>query len=211
MFNRQVEKAISISKTTPSDVEIPTFSEAVDECVKIEPSSECTVKTQTDSDFIPQPEEVISSDESFNEEASDSDFNSSPPNKKTTKKPAKMAANRKQSGKKQLLKHTAIKPPDLTQPAPSVLKSTSKDSTPSTKQTISKFKPSNKVNSSSSVRNSPALGTSRMKPKWTPPSCVGSSSATSGARSPRPIAGGTPVIRVGLSRNARVKPLHAKS
>ena len=66
-------------------------------------------------------------------------------------------------------------------------------------------------------RGSPGvLGVNKRMLNWTPPAKVGEGKTKTDALSSKPThvrsgssGGGTPVIRVGLSRNARVKSLHA--
>ena len=61
---------------------------------------------------------------------------------------------------------------------------------------------------SSSSSSSPRLGVRKM-PKWTPPGPANRENHHTDSHLAK--SGGTPVIRVGLSRKARVKPLHNSS
>ena len=61
---------------------------------------------------------------------------------------------------------------------------------------------------SSSSSSSPRLGVRKM-PKWTPPGPANRENQHTDSNLVK--SGGTPVIRVGLSRKARVKPLHNSS
>ena len=64
--------------------------------------------------------------------------------------------------------------------------------------------------SSPSVSSSPRLGVRKM-PKWTPPGPANRENNCRDHLGSTERTGGTPLIRVGLSRKARVKPLHNSS
>ena len=173
------------------------------------------------------------------EEDDDSDFSASPQLKKGKKKSAKENAKSAPKGRqtkakkptaksvvtvdklstnslpKKVARPTAVKvapaKPVVRKSTPSavcVAKSTSTDSAKEVKSTLVSVKTGGSTPG--------VLGVNKRVMNWTPPAKIGEGKTKTDPLSLKPThvrsgssGGGTPVIRVGLSRNARVKSLHA--
>ena len=173
------------------------------------------------------------------EEDEDSDFSASPQPKKGKKKSAKENVKSAPKGRQTKAKKPKTANPNLSVNKSSanslpkkVAKPTNIKVTPA-KPMVQKSTPSIarvpslKMNSADSAKEfksslvkceggSPGpgvLGVNKRALNWTPPAKVGKTDALSSkpthVHSGSSGGGGTPVIRVGLSRNARVKSLHA--
>ena len=170
------------------------------------------------------------------EEDEDSDFSASPQPKKEKKKSAKENVKSAPKGRQTKAKKPKTENPNLSvnkSNANSLPKKAAKPTTVKVtpaKPMVQKSTPSIahvpslKVNSADSAKefksslakceggSTGVLGVNKRVLNWTPPAKVGKtdtlSSKPTHVRSGSNGGGGTPVIRVGLSRNARVKSLH---
>ena len=170
------------------------------------------------------------------EEDEDSDFSASPQPKKEKKKSAKENVKSAPKGRQTKAKKSKTENPNLSvnkSNANSLPKKAAKPTTVKVtpaKPMVQKSTPSIahvpslKVNSADSAKefksslakceggSTGVLGVNKRVLNWTPPAKVGKtdtlSSKPTHVHSGSNGGGGTPVIRVGLSRNARVKSLH---
>ena len=182
-----------------------------------EEESSSAVDDDEDSDFSASPQPKKRRKKNMKENVKSAPKGKQTKAKKPTAKPNvsvdKLTTN---SLPKKAARQTAIK---VTPAKPMVQKST-----PSIAHV-----PSLKVNSADTVKESKSslasvkseggnpgvLGVNKRVLNWTPPAKVGEGKTKTDALSSKPThvrsgssGGGTPVIRVGLSRNARVKSLH---
>ncbi len=203
-------------------------------------STECTAERSKDDDFVPNESVSSdeSEGESFSvvEEDGDSDFSASPQPKKGKKKSAKENVKSAPKGRQTKAKNpnttvsvSKLNANSLPKKAarPTTVKVTpAKPVVPRSTPSAAGV-PSLKLNSANSVKElkssikceegSPGvLGVNKRTLNWTPPAKLGEGRQKTDALSSKPNhvrssgGGGTPVIRVGLSRNARVKSLHTK-
>ena len=227
MFSRQLEQALVASK---NEADSDASSCSTTDTSKANSTAD---KASQDGEFVPEEEEGSgasdSEEDSYSavEDDEDSDFSASPEikkGKKTGKENAKSAQRAKQAkstkastSPKTVVKSGAgkstAKPLSSTN---SVVRSTKvKTETLKSSPSVSGAKGVNLPgNRSLSSGGSPAvLGGNRRSVNWTPPARVGENKTASPAnvKSTRLSGGGggTPVIRVGLSRNVQVKSLHA--
>lgn len=229
MYNRALEQALKVSQA-PSDT-TSVLSE-------VSNASDTISKDKEDEEFIPDNGEPVSSEEEevVSDESDDSDFNSPPPAKsKSIKKrqkstPAIDRSKRSLSKASRTTKDKAqanmtsnsvtatgtpkefIVPEANLKVRKTIQKATGHSTPksyppPRTSIGPSTPDPCQPLKTSSVSRNTPTIGIGRKVPKWTPPSRVGEGSVV--VKSPSAVnSSGTPVIRIGLSKHARVKPLH---
>ena len=187
-----------------------------------------------DDEFVPDKTTCSSIESSEEEEESysaadedeDSDFSMSPEPKKG-RKGARESAKSAPKGKKTAVKKaTSVKSEKVTAKSSSrkitksqavKVKSEAQNLPANVPKTLSVCidkKASVPVGRATGHGTSPAvLGVNKRAVNWTPPSRIGESNTKNGSCTPIPTrvqsgGGGTPLIRVGLSRNARVKSLH---
>ena len=182
-------------------------------------------KTTQDEEFVPDKDDGSDSEgESYSavDEDEDSDFAASPEpkkGKKTGKENTNMAPKSKKVKSKKVAPSSksksvvnsdtaSTKPLSSVNAAVRVTKVKSEVQTPSSCSTKGINLPGNQTGAG----GSPAVvGVKRRSVNWTPPARIGESKTSSPVciKSTHPSGGGgTPVIRLGLSRNARVKSLH---
>lgn len=218
-----MEQALAASKNEGSS---DTSTRSITDTLKKDSTG---AKATQDDEFVPDRDEgSYSEGESYSavDEDEDSDFAASPEPKKG-KKTGKENTNMAPKSKKVKSKRVAV-----ASKSKSVVNSTSTSDTASTKPLssvnaavrVTKVKSEVQTPSLSSTKGinlpgnqtgaggSPAVvGVKRRSVNWTPPARIGESKTSSPVciKSTHPSGGGgTPVIRLGLSRNARVKSLH---
>lgn len=225
MNNRALEQALQASQTYVSDPVKPIQ-------LKVSGIKETSTRRR-DDEFLPDNEE--SEEESVSSEDSDSDFNSSSPT--TTKSKKKQKTNRKDIKAKSSVHKNCQKPvqksskvlnggpqasdslstlapgPQVTlESNPQTIQESAITETLSnvservTKKEVLPLSPKCPCPPKASLsQTTPTI--SRACPKWTPPSRAGEGRGLT--QSPMTMnTSNMPVIRVGLSRHARVKPLH---
>lgn len=218
-----------LTKQKPTDDEIEVLETDIEEL----PSRKRASKTkryidsdsepdEADSDFSPEDDEDSfreesddDSDEDFNCDDSDSDFGSS------KQKTAKKNSAKSKTSKKSVLKGKSPKP------STGVTKAAGNKAGRTTSVKKSSSVPTPVATSSPAARAPPAAGlTSRKSPNWKPPGTAGEKKTVTTnnlARSRPPINSTTTVrsplggvnikspsagLRLGLSRNMKLKPLH---
>ena len=235
LFTRELEQAITVSKKelgnntsvssepTDSSVETPSVDTS---------SVTCTAEgSKEDGEFIPDKSDSSESEEesfSMAEEDEDSDFTASPQPKKDKKKGAKENAKSAPKGKqpkaKKLTAKSVVNVDKLsTNSLPrNVTKQTAVKVTPAktvrqklTTNVVPKTTVSDGAKQVKSGGSPGVLGVNKRALNWTPPAKVGEGKTKTDSLVTKPThvhssssGGGTPVIRIGLSRNARVKSLH---
>ena len=210
-YNRALEQALKVSQVASGTTSV--LSEVSD-------VSDTISKDEEGDEFIPDDNEPDSSDheeEAVSDENDDSDFNSSPPTKTKSvkKRPTKRTLSTiKQKSPANGRSKTSLPKLSRTPKDEVQTNSMTSNSTPATPvstvlETNLKLVTQKAVGPSTPKSCPPSsvsrnIGIGRKVPKWTPPSRVGE-----GSKLPNIVnTSGTPVIRVGLSRHARVKPLH---
>ena len=210
-YNRALEQALKVSQVASGTTSV--LSEVSD-------ASDTISKDEEGDEFIPDDDEPDLTDheeEGVSDENDDSDFNSSPPTK--TKSVKKHQAKRTLSTIKQKSPANGKSKKSLPKlsrtPKDEVQTNMTSNSTPATPKGSTVLETNLKLVTQKAVGPSTPkscppssvsrnIGIGRKVPKWTPPSRVGE-----GSKLPNTVnTSGTPVIRVGLSRHARVKPLH---
>lgn len=229
-FSRQLEQALEASKNDQSN-NVSVSSGSTIETPMMENSS--TTKESKDEEFI--PDATVSSFESEGEsysaaEDEDSDFMISPEpkqekkKKKAVKESVKSVPKGKQvkTAKKLATKSEPLAKMDNLNTIPLVGKGTKSTVTAKGVQVksspcVAKTKSASLTHAkeldrptSHTASGSPGvLGVNKRTMNWTPPAKIGKErTKIDSTLKPTNCAGGTPVIRVGLSRNARVKSLH---
>ena len=197
MYNRVLEQALKESQADAA------------------PVLETRDRPQSGDEFV--PDDAVSSEEEFCEDDGDSDFNSSPPPKSTSKKKQKTKDCKKGTKVTKTEKHkpepkraTPMKPlsePVLQTDGPASGEGGTRGQTPTIPPSSdTPPKQSSLPTRALSVNTHTPVPSGRRRPKWTPPSQV-SKGAVSNFK-PQTVSSGSPIIRVGLSRHAKVKPLH---
>lgn len=229
-FARQLEQALTASKEEGSnDASVSGAHSDSSETPVSAVVNSSTTGTSRDGDFV--PDETVSSESDDEgslvaEEDTDSDFMASPEpkkGKKRAKENAKSAqkqkpAKTKQTGPKSISNANTNPPPRSIAKSTAVklpqAKTEKRGSAPHPPRATS-LDATKQVNlpGSKAVGSPPVLGVNRRAANWTPPARVGEDklkTVYTPKQTPVQSGGGTPVIRVGLSRNARVKSLHSK-
>ena len=236
-MTRQIERAIKAS-TNETNQTVSICSDSSEAATSVSKSTGAEESKDGDfvpdktADSSDESEE-----ENYSEENEDSDFTMSPQPTKTKKKAkdnVKLTPKAKQTKAKkpvtsdkstnaQVNKERSSNeslPAENTEPvvkkATHIKTKVQKSSPLVAKTSLSNAKTRAAPSGTASSRTgSPVvLGVNKRSINWTPPSRVGDGRSKSDSCTPKPVrvqssGGGTPVIRVGLSRNARVKSLHS--
>lgn len=218
MFNRDLEKTLAKSKDTllsstkedesidtscsgsPPSVSQPVEEPTLDDTRVGQPVEEPTLD---DTDYIPGGN---------NHSDSDDDFEPSPPVKKSTEcKKTKKVPAKKENVKVSVKSVAAIKCDKLVgslKPTPSTVSTVKGTDLPGSRP------PAEVPQAPVEPTTTPPVVRRKGVAKWVPPARIGNSASASLPKGTIPpvksAGGGAPAIRVGLSRRAPIKPLHAQ-
>lgn len=223
-FTRQLEQAIQASREEVSNV-VNDSGESATEKLSLETPT--ATEMSKDEEFV--PDETVSLSESEEESYSaadddeDSDFMASPkPKKEKKRKSAKDNSKSASKVKRSTRKLVPSSEPMIKASTKASPRRGKKDNVTKVKAELQRVTAPTNTKTASlasvvrldlpisrTISSSPAaLGVNRRAMNWTPPARVGEERTKADSTLKPTCVGNTPVIRVGLSRNARVKSLH---